>query len=474
MEPESVVAGSAGVLPPSVVDTDGADEPRPATSDGLFIVGSVVKEVTSDEKTDGIRNHIASLLQVHNLVILMGAGASFHLGSPHIRNLKNQDILDLIADAGIEADESDGQLLQLLNPEERGDLEALLNNLQLAQSFGEKLSSGSVKLGHKDVPIAHIRDLRKHLNAALAFACQLPAPGTRTSSSYAIHKTFLSRLARARRENLPRPKIFTTNYDLVIEQALDELGYPYIDGFSGTVDRRLNMSVYGLDFHRVDSSSQAVVSRAENSFYLHKLHGSLNWRASELSQDSGSVESIEVTQVQSLASVSDGAVLIYPTSSKEGDTLSYPYTDLFRLLSTALQQPDTAVLTIGYGFWDAHINRILLGSLTMNPGMNLMIVDPGAVFGAKADLGRLDSSSRGVPVNGLGIALAAEQPVAEIAGIADSRIAVFTGPRATFKNFAELLPDQSIFSQQISPTALAQLIERLGQPAPITEGPADV
>ena len=47
------------------------------------------------------------------------------------------------------------------------------------------------------------------------------------------HRTFLSRIVRSRRSNLPRPRIFTTNYDLVIESALDELGYPYIDGFSG-------------------------------------------------------------------------------------------------------------------------------------------------------------------------------------------------------------------------------------------------
>jgi hypothetical protein len=235
------------------------------------------------------------------------------------------------------------------------------------------------------------------------------------------------------------------------------------------------MSVYGLDYHRIDSSSQAVVSRAENSFYLYKLHGSLNWRASELSDDGGSVESIEVTQISDVAAVTDGAVLIYPTSSKEGDTLAYPYTDLFRLLSTALQQPDTAVLTIGYGFWDAHINRILLGSLTMNPGMNMMIVDPNAVFGPDSDLSVLETgSSRGVPLANLGVKLADGQPIAEIANISDSRIAVFTGPRACFERFSHLLPDQSIQNQQISPTALAQLVERLGRATPSVESTPNV
>lgn len=53
------------------------------------------------------------------------------------------------------------------------------------------------------------------------------------------------------------------------------LGYPYIDGFSGTVDRRLNLAYYGLDFHRVDTTSQQVLARADSALYLHKIHGSL-------------------------------------------------------------------------------------------------------------------------------------------------------------------------------------------------------
>ena len=110
------------------------------------------------------------------------------------------------------------------------------------------------------------------------------------------HRTFLSRIIRSRRSNLPRPRVFTTNYDLIIESALDELGYPYIDGFSGTVDRRLNLAFYGLDFHRVETTTQSVLARADGALYLHKVHGSLNWRSSTDRDRSTGLESLEVKQ----------------------------------------------------------------------------------------------------------------------------------------------------------------------------------
>lgn len=440
--------------------------PRPdidsPQNDGVFIVGGRIKEVTSELQAERVKDHLASLLQVHNLVVLLGSGASVHLGSPQIRKLTNSSILELLANAGVVSAKSDTNLLALLNPDDSGDLEVLLNSLQLAQAFSEKLAHGTVTLGDQEVTLKSIKTLRSHLNAALAFACRLPSSDCKLSDPYEAHRTFLSRLARSRRENLPRPKIFTTNYDLVIESALDELGYPYIDGFSGTVNRRLNMSTYGLDFHRIDTASQALVSRAESSFYLHKIHGSLNWRASARAERGATVESIEVVQAPAGADISDGTVLIYPTSAKEGDTLAYPYTDLLRMLSAALQQPDTAVLTIGYGFWDAHINRILLGSLSMNSGMNIMIADPNAVFADGSEIEKLDpKSSTGATLRDSGAKLA-KQPVGEIASTSDSRIAVFTGPRAKFEAVVELLPDPSITGDQASPTALAQLVESLG------------
>ncbi len=435
---------------------------------GLFIVGGIVKEIiTSGSQT--VREHLSSLLQVKNLVVLLGSGASFHLGSPRTRDLTNEQVLDLIRAAGGEPIEEDQELLATINPTDSGDLENLLNGLQLAASLAAQAGQNAVTLGTGSDAKPYAKDqvdgLRRRINRALAEACRLPKAGKRLDAPFdadplLAHRTFLSRIIGNRRANLPRPRIFTTNYDLVIESALDELGYPYIDGFSGTVDRRLNLAFYGLDFHRVETTTQSVLARAQGALYLHKVHGSLNWRSSTDRDRLTGLESLEVKQSDASAG-DDELVLIYPTSAKEGDTLAYPYSDLLRLLGDAVQQEDTAVIVAGYGFADPHINRLLLRSLATNSALSVLVADPYAVL-EDADMASLTSDAQQRRVDDLDVT-PKKTAIAALAKASDSRIAVLTGEPGKFTELAQLMPGPS--PQGETPTAVASLIEALEQAA---------
>lgn len=435
---------------------------------GLFLIGGVVKQLVNTTDAHVVCEHLSSLLQVKNLVVLMGSGASFHLGSPQTRNLSNQKVLELITNAGGDASDTDAALLDVINPSDNGDLEQLLNGLQLAASLARQAGQDSVALGTggdaKTYPNEQVESLRRSINRALADACRLPTETAELeppfdSDPLRAHRTFLSRIVRSRRSNLPRPRIFTTNYDLVIERALDELGFPYIDGFSGTVDRRLNLAYYGLDFHRVEMTTQTVVARADGALYLHKVHGSLNWRSAIERDPLTGLESLEVRQ--SSDGTCDDLVLIYPTAAKESDSLAYPYSDLLRLLGDAVQQEDTAILAVGYGFADPHINRLLLRSLASNPALNVFVADPKAVL--------TDEDLMAVTDNGdaLGRTLAESgvtpksTAIAALAMGADSRIAVLTGDLGKFSELAELMPDTSTQGNVSPPAAITSLIEAL-------------
>lgn len=85
-------------------------------STGLFLVGGRVKEVITSAEAPLVRDYLGSLLQVKNLVALLGSGASFHLGSPQTRNLPNARVLELITMAGNTPTEADGALLATINP----------------------------------------------------------------------------------------------------------------------------------------------------------------------------------------------------------------------------------------------------------------------------------------------------------------------------------------------------------------------
>lgn len=117
---------------------------------GLFLVGGTVKSRLTDQDRHVVQDHIASLLQVQNLVLLIGSGASFHLGSPQTRNLNNDAVQSLIEDAGEQLDKTDTDLLAFLNPKDDGDLEKLLNGLQLGASLADQTGLAEVTFSSGD------------------------------------------------------------------------------------------------------------------------------------------------------------------------------------------------------------------------------------------------------------------------------------------------------------------------------------
>ncbi|MFS4491125.1 hypothetical protein [Dietzia kunjamensis] len=83
---------------------------------GLLVVGGTVKEVITSFESQGAREYLSTLLQVKNLVVLLGSGASFHLGSPKTRDLTNPQVLELVRAAGCEPAEGDEALLATIKP----------------------------------------------------------------------------------------------------------------------------------------------------------------------------------------------------------------------------------------------------------------------------------------------------------------------------------------------------------------------
>lgn len=124
-----------------------------------------------------------------------------------------------------------------------------------------------------------------------------------------------------------------------------------------------------------------------------------------------------------MSSRNDEYAIIYPTPQKEIDALGYPYSALFRALSEELNKPDAALLVIGFGFSDEHINRLILEALG-NPSYQMMIVSPGV---ASVTEGRPDG----------------EDAISRFAALPDGRIRVVTGSEAgRFSSLAERgMPD---------------------------------
>lgn len=241
----------------------------------------------------------------------------------------------------------------------------------------------------KDLTPKALRELLLDIERAIIVSCNVFLPPSALDLSgedLSAHESFLSKLL-ARDPLQGRARIFTLNYDTLIEQALDRLGAMYWDGFAGTISRRFDPSTYALDWHYPGEVTEGRVRRYDKAVHLYKLHGSVNWRRTETAAQNpfgikfATHQAPTVEEWQKNAKALDDTLregeglAILPTAAKYGESLAMPYAHLFRSLGQSLQQSQTALFVTGYGGWDSHINQVVEDALT-NPGFVCVFIDP--------------------------------------------------------------------------------------------------
>ena len=135
-------------------------------------------------------------------------------------------------------------------------------------------------------------------------------------------------------------EIFTTNYDLLLEEAFEHARAPYFDGFTGAMNPFFDpVTVLADDLPRRWSR-------------LWKLHGSIGWDLAEgvVVRTGGR----RATQ------------LVYPDHLKYDLTQKQPYAALFERLKDFLLTADTLLIAVGFSFSDAHVCAVLDEALGMN------------------------------------------------------------------------------------------------------------
>ena len=188
-----------------------------------------------------------------------------------------------------------------------------------------------------------------------------------------VYKTFYKKLL-TRNSTLPRLNIFTTNYDLYSERAMDSLGIHYANGFTGGISKYFNPTIFNYALAEKMDLSQSKWNVIDNFFYLYKIHGSVNWVEND---DEGKLFKIQEIQDPTFNTLKDKeTVMIHPTPLKYNASLGSPYSDLFREFQKKLMQNNNILVTIGYSFSDEHINNLIFQAFTI-PSFRLIIIgDP--------------------------------------------------------------------------------------------------
>ncbi len=142
-------------------------------------------------------------------------------------------------------------------------------------------------------------------------------------------------------------ELFTTNYDLLMEQALDDLEVPYFDGFVGS--RRSFFDLRAVE----DNLIPTHWSR------LWKIHGSINWYQEKIGDQKKVYRSSEIKH--------DASHLIYPSHLKYEESRKMPYLALIDQLNRFIRKKSSFLILSGYSFNDGHLNDTIINALKANP-----------------------------------------------------------------------------------------------------------
>jgi len=276
----------------------------------------------------------------------LGAGTSIAVKLPGIEKLTHNVAQKL--------EGSQKEILEKIKQEfsDNPNIEDVLNRLRLHRELiadSEIYESGGIKGKIK----------AKELDIAI---CKTIAEEVSKSVDIRPHKT-IAQWIRYLHANREYPiEIFTTNYDLLIEQALEQAQVPFFDGFVGSVDPFF-----------IPESIDARPKKDEGLNYyppkswtrLWKLHGSINWYAND---------SLKTICRQSGQSTLDGQeLMIFPSREKYAQSRKLPFIALQDRLRNFLANGETLLIIHGYSFSDHHLNEIIFQCLRSNPHLSVMV-----------------------------------------------------------------------------------------------------
>ncbi|MDA5630853.1 MULTISPECIES: SIR2 family protein [Agrobacterium] len=335
---------------------------------------------TWDDRAEIVRRHMAEAFGSKNLAFLMGSGCSslqiggVEFGIPTMGPLA-KEFQTLLAEEPV--DGGNGQFvntalktrlydelgIDLTNDSLKGNLEQMMAVLINAHQFcktsdKEELSAVA--------PL--VDDIIVGIKKFVLHKCTTGVFSIGDESVVALYRRFYQSLA-TRARGLAPPWVFSTNYDLFNERAMDRSGIPYSNGFSGTVERRFNPATYRLALaEQLDITSRRWAA-VDGFVHFCKLHGSVNW----IEENTGLYP---IRESHAPLDPSRDRVMIYPTPSKQTASFGSPYSDMFREFQRQVVQDQSVLVILGFSFGDEHVNNIIFQGLTL-PGFRLVaFMDP--------------------------------------------------------------------------------------------------
>lgn len=212
-----------------------------------------------------------------------------------------------------------------------------INNVEDILSFIRGLKDVSIGNSVRGFTEQNLADLEKDICTKIVTKLDVSLPDKDTPYHKLAHWISIDR---------EKPiEVFTTNYDLLLEQAFEDLSIPYFDGFVGS-----RQSFFDL---------RAVEDNLIPKHWtrLWKIHGSINWFQKENKEVFRSSRTSEI----------NASHLIYPSHLKYEQSRKMPYLAMIDQLNRFIRQPNSLLIISGYSFNDQHLNDTIISALRANP-----------------------------------------------------------------------------------------------------------
>lgn len=164
--------------------------------------------------------------------------------------------------------------------------------------------------------------------------------------------------------------IFTTNFDMFMEDSCERLGIPYNDGFSGQINP--NFSV--VNFNKIQRYKSLQFDNTSDIplFNIIKLHGSVSWQAKEekiiYSNGVHIADDLDDKTEDRFDEGYKKIAVINPNAEKHFETvLDTNYASMLRKFTLELEKENSVLLFFGFSLADKHVKNLLYGVMKTNP-----------------------------------------------------------------------------------------------------------
>lgn len=288
-----------------------------------------------NEFKEKLESKVAEQLKGQRVGYLLGAGSSYLNGSGYPLAF---DLWDRVKD-------------RIEDPQMRSDIQEKLNNgAQGIEQALDLLDDG----GALDTPYRHL------VTKAISELFLSIEP------NIDIHIEFVRRLSQ---RGDPFLKVFSLNYDPLVERAAEEVKVRVVDGFFGMENAFFDPAIFDENIGRIRGTHRArKFEVTAKPIRLLKLHGSLGWYECPRRGALRCAFGIPVPN-------DTKRLMVPPQRRKATDTMLPPYSALWSIFRGCLshnENPINRLVCMGYGFADEHVNSPIEAALG-RPDLTLLI-----------------------------------------------------------------------------------------------------